>query len=120
MSVNIVAERGQAHRGRRDIRSEVGEGTQVTVTLPVAAAETRRRVLQRLAGARAASRPVTLSKPDLPPIRFPDASPTAFGQLNRARARSPSDGICGAVRVLCPFPQATPASGYSLEVTRWR
>ncbi len=120
IGLTIVAELVQAHRGRLDIRSEVGEGTQVTVTLAVAAAETRRRVLQRLAGPRATSRPVTLSKPDLPPIRFPDASPKAFGQLKRARARSPWDGICGAGRVLCPFPQATPPSGYSLEVTRWR
>ena len=50
IGLTIVAELVQAHRGRLDIGSEVGEGTQVTVTLPVAAAESRRRALQRLAG----------------------------------------------------------------------
>jgi two-component system, OmpR family, sensor histidine kinase BaeS len=46
IGLTIVAELVDAHRGRLDIRSAVGQGTQVTVTLPVAA-ESRRRVLHR-------------------------------------------------------------------------
>src|SRR5262249_32501036 len=49
IGLTIVAELVDAPRGRLDIRSEVGEGTHVTVSLPVAA-ESRRPVLQRLAG----------------------------------------------------------------------
>ncbi len=49
IGLTVVAELVEAHRGRLDIRSEVGQGTQVTVTLPVAA-ECRRRALQRSAG----------------------------------------------------------------------
>jgi two-component system sensor histidine kinase BaeS len=47
IGLTIVAELVEAHRGHLDIRSEVGQGTQVIVTLPVAAmsAESRRRVL---------------------------------------------------------------------------
>jgi two-component system sensor histidine kinase BaeS len=47
IGLTIVAELVDAHQGHLDIRSEVGEGTQVTVTLPVAAMspESRRRVL---------------------------------------------------------------------------
>jgi two-component system, OmpR family, sensor histidine kinase BaeS len=47
IGLTIVAELVDAHRGHLDIRSEVGEGTQVIVTLPVAAVspESRRRVL---------------------------------------------------------------------------
>ncbi len=49
IGLTIVAELVQAHWGRLEIASEVGEGTQVTVTLPEAA-EFRRRALQRSAG----------------------------------------------------------------------
>jgi two-component system, OmpR family, sensor histidine kinase BaeS len=47
IGLTIVAELVEAHRGCLDIRSEIGEGTEVTVTLPVAAMspECRRRVL---------------------------------------------------------------------------
>jgi len=47
IGLTIVAELVDAHRGRLEIRSEVGEGTQVTVTLAMAAKSpgSRRRVL---------------------------------------------------------------------------
>ena len=48
IGLTIVAELVEVHRGCLDIQSEVGEGTQVTVTLPVAA-ESRSRPLQRSA-----------------------------------------------------------------------
>jgi two-component system sensor histidine kinase BaeS len=49
IGLTIVAELVHAHHGRLDIASEVGAGTRVTVTLPVAAAESRRRTLVRSA-----------------------------------------------------------------------
>jgi two-component system, OmpR family, sensor histidine kinase BaeS len=49
IGLTIVAELVEAHHGHLEIRSSVGEGTEVTVTLPVAA-EARRRALQRSAG----------------------------------------------------------------------
>jgi two-component system sensor histidine kinase BaeS len=49
IGLTIVAELVNAHRGCLDFRSEVGAGTQVTVTLPLAPTESRWRVLQRSA-----------------------------------------------------------------------
>jgi signal transduction histidine kinase len=49
IGLTIVAELVEAHHGQLEIRSSVGEGTDVTVNLPVAA-QARRRALQRLAG----------------------------------------------------------------------
>ncbi len=45
IGLTIVAELVQAHRGELDIASTLGRGTQVTITLPVAAAESRRLAL---------------------------------------------------------------------------
>jgi len=47
IGLTIVAELVDAHRGHLDIRSEIGEGTRVTVNLPMAAMspESRRRAL---------------------------------------------------------------------------
>ena len=47
IGLTIVAELVQAHHGRLDIASEPGMGTRVTVTLPLAAAESRRLALVR-------------------------------------------------------------------------
>jgi two-component system, OmpR family, sensor histidine kinase BaeS len=47
IGMTIVAELVQIHHGRLDIASEVGNGTQVTVILPVAAAESGRRAQLR-------------------------------------------------------------------------
>jgi len=47
IGLTIVSELVEAHNGRFDIASKPGQGTQVTVTLPVAAAESRRRALHR-------------------------------------------------------------------------
>jgi two-component system, OmpR family, sensor histidine kinase BaeS len=53
IGLTIVAELVQAHRGQLDIASTPGRGTQVTITLPVAAAESRRlALLQPDAGGR--------------------------------------------------------------------
>jgi two-component system sensor histidine kinase BaeS len=45
IGLTIVAELVQAHRGQLDIASGPGTGTQVTITLPLAAAESRRLAL---------------------------------------------------------------------------
>ncbi len=45
IGLTIVAELVQAHRGQLDIASTPGRGTQVTITLPVAASESRRLAL---------------------------------------------------------------------------
>ncbi len=45
IGLTIVAELVAAHNGQLDITSEPGTGTRVTVTLPVAAAESRRMAL---------------------------------------------------------------------------
>ena len=45
IGLTIVAELAAAHRGQLDIASTPGRGTQVTITLPVAAAESRRQAL---------------------------------------------------------------------------
>ena len=45
IGLTIVAELVQAHRGQLDIASALGTGTRVTITLPVAAAESRRLAL---------------------------------------------------------------------------
>ncbi|HUZ52801.1 MAG TPA: ATP-binding protein [Streptosporangiaceae bacterium] len=45
IGLTIVAELVQAHRGQLDIASAPGRGTQVTITLPLAAAESRRLAL---------------------------------------------------------------------------
>src|SRR5262245_9012657 len=47
IGLTIVAELVQAHNGQLDIASEPGSGTRVTVTLPLAAAESRRLALVR-------------------------------------------------------------------------
>lgn len=47
IGLTIVAELVQAHNGRLGIASKPGRGTSVTVTLPVAAAESRRLALVR-------------------------------------------------------------------------
>jgi len=47
IGLTIVAELVQAHNGQLDIASEPGTGTRVTVTLPLAAAESRRLALVR-------------------------------------------------------------------------
>ncbi len=47
IGLTIVSELVRAHNGRLDIGSQPGTGTRVTVTLPVAAAESRRRALLR-------------------------------------------------------------------------
>jgi two-component system sensor histidine kinase BaeS len=47
IGLTIVAELVQAHNGQLDITSEPGTGTRVTVTLPLAAAESRRLALVR-------------------------------------------------------------------------
>jgi two-component system, OmpR family, sensor histidine kinase BaeS len=47
IGLTIVAELVQAHNGQLDISSEPGTGTRVTVTLPLAAAESRRLALVR-------------------------------------------------------------------------
>jgi two-component system sensor histidine kinase BaeS len=53
IGLTIVAELVHAHHGRLDIASLPGTGTAVTVTLPVAAAESRRLALLRSAAAHA-------------------------------------------------------------------
>jgi two-component system sensor histidine kinase BaeS len=47
IGLTIVAELIQAHNGQLDITSEPGTGTRVMVTLPLAAAESRRLALVR-------------------------------------------------------------------------
>jgi signal transduction histidine kinase len=47
IGLTIVAELVQAHDGQLDIASEPGTGTRVTITLPLAAAESRRLALVR-------------------------------------------------------------------------